>query len=324
MQAGEPTTEQRDIRLSIRPLRTQFGDTIAADVKPSQLKATREAMIDSGLCRNEVNKRFRRLVRMFAWGVEEGLIPSPVYWALKSIKSLAQGRGVRESEPIRPVDDEVVDATLPHLAPRIRAMVAVQRLAGMRPGEVTLMRTGDIDRSGAVWTYVPARHKTQHHGKTRVIHLGPQAQEVVKPWLRADATAYLFCPREALAESRAEQRTRRKTPMTPSQRARKPKARPKRAPREHYDTRSYYHAVLRGVLKANAAAKRAAVASGTDPIEIPAWHPNQLRHNAGTKIRKAFGLDTARATLGHSSATTTEIYAELDHTKAADAMAKIG
>lgn len=31
------------------------------------------------------------------------------------------------------------------------------------------------------------------------------------------------------------------------------------------------------------------------------WHPHQLRHNAGTYIRREFGLDVARVILGHSS-----------------------
>ena len=35
---------------------------------------------------------------------------------------------------------------------------------------------------------------------------------------------------------------------------------------------------------------------------IPHWHPNQLRHNAATRLRREFGLDMARAVLGHSSA----------------------
>ncbi len=57
---------------------------------------------------------------------------------------------------------------------------------------------------------------------------------------------------------------------------------------------------------------------------MPKWHPHQLRHNAATRLRKEFGLDTARAVLGHSSTAVTEVYAELDRDKAAHAMARIG
>lgn len=38
------------------------------------------------------------------------------------------------------------------------------------------------------------------------------------------------------------------------------------------------------------------------------WHPNQLRHIAGTLIRKQFNLEAARAVLGHHSAAVTEVY----------------
>jgi integrase len=57
---------------------------------------------------------------------------------------------------------------------------------------------------------------------------------------------------------------------------------------------------------------------------VPAWSPNQLRHAAATRIRRELGLEAARAVLGHSSAQVTEIYAELDQSKAADAMKRLG
>ena len=54
------------------------------------------------------------------------------------------------------------------------------------------------------------------------------------------------------------------------------------------------------------------------------WHPNQLRHNAATFLRKQYGLDAARVILGHSSPVVTEVYAELDHAKAMQIMAEVG
>jgi integrase len=102
------------------------------------------------------------------------------------------------------------------------------------------------------------------------------------------------------------------------ERNRKPKAKPKRAPGDRYDTRSYYHAVLYGIRRTNKAIR---AAGGT---EIPHWHPNQLRHNAATRLRREFGLDVARAALGHSSPVVTEVYAEMDWAKAAEAMERFG
>ena len=41
-------------------------------------------------------------------------------------------------------------------------------------------------------------------------------------------------------------------------------------------------------------------------------------------LRREFGLDVARAVLGHSSPAVTQIYAEVDMEKAAEAMSRVG
>jgi integrase len=321
----EPTSEVRNIRLTIRPLRELFGTLSARDFGPPELKVVRQALVDSGLCRRVVNQRIRRLVRMFAWGVEESKVPPQVHWGLKAVKGLQRGRsGVRESEPVKPVPAAFIAAIEPYVSRQVWAMVEVQRLTGMRPGEVCSMRTIDVDTSGRVWIFTPESHKTEHHGRMRRIYLGPAAQAILRPWFRPELTAHLFSPREAMEERWAGRRERRQTPLTPSQRGRIRKAKPKRSPGESYNTRSYYHAILYGTRKANAEAKKAAKTEGTEPYEIPAWHPNQLRHNAATMLRRTFGIDVARAVLGHSSPAVTEVYAERDGTLAAEAMERVG
>jgi integrase len=264
-------------------------------------------------------------VRLFKWAVGEAMVPPSVHHGLKAVPGLRRGRAdVRESEPIKPVPDAFVDAIEPYVSRQVWAMIQLQRLTGMRPGEVCSMRTIDVDTSGRVWIYTPESHKTEHHGRERRIHLGPAAQAILRPWLRPELTAHLFSPRESVESRRAEQRKRRKTPLTPSQQVRKRKAKPKRSPGDSYDTRSYNHAVHYGVRRANAEAKEAAEAKGIEPEEIPAWHPNQLRHSAATRLRREFGLDVTRAVLGHSSPVVTEVYAELDGAKAAEAMERVG
>ena len=54
------------------------------------------------------------------------------------------------------------------------------------------------------------------------------------------------------------------------------------------------------------------------------WSPNQLRHTAGTEIRKKFGLEAAQVVLGHSRADVTQIYAEQNLEKAAKIIAEVG
>ena len=47
----------------------------------------------------------------------------------------------REKEPVGPVDDAVVDATIPFLNRHVRGLVEFQRLTGCRPGEAGRARS---------------------------------------------------------------------------------------------------------------------------------------------------------------------------------------
>jgi integrase len=54
------------------------------------------------------------------------------------------------------------------------------------------------------------------------------------------------------------------------------------------------------------------------------WHPHQLRHTVATVIRKQFGLDAAKVVLGHRCAAVTEIYTEMDQSKAIEVARQVG
>jgi integrase len=95
--------------------------------------------------------------------------------------------------------------------------------------------------------------------------------------------------------------------VQPSQRDRR-KNKPQRKPGEGYTTGSYNYAVRRACQKAG----------------VPAWHVHQLRHTKATEIRREAGLDAARAVLGHRSPQVTEVYAELDTSRAAEVMERLG
>ncbi|MCC7421909.1 MAG: tyrosine-type recombinase/integrase [Planctomycetaceae bacterium] len=303
-----PTGEAESIKQSIRPLVKLYGHTAARAFSPMKLKACREAMIDAGLCRNECNKRTRRLVRAFKWAVENELVHPDVWQRLKAVEALHPGRSrAAERKPVEPVSDEHVDAILPYVLPPVAAMIQLQRITGMRSGEVVSLRAIDIDQSQEVWVYRPSHHKTLHHGHERLIAIGPKGQQILRSWLAADPEAPLFSPRQAMEQLATEKRARRKTKVQPSQRSRR-KPVTRRRPRDRYDTHSYYYAIRRACLKAN----------------VPPWHPHQLRHSCATELRKSFGIDGARVVLGHRSAQITETYAQLDVTKAIDIMARHG
>lgn len=203
-------------------------------------------------------------------------------------------------------------------------MIQLQLYTGARAGEIVIMRGNDLDMGGKIWTYTPARHKTEHHGKARVIYLGPRAQRVVKGFLKADLNACLFSPTDAETERRAKLHANRKTPLSYGNRPGTNRRRkPKREPRDHYTTESYRRAITRGCDLADKAAKKKCGDQQVDRI-IPRWHPHQLRHSAATRLRKEFGIEAARVILGHSSPSMTDLYAEIDRTRAVEVMARIG
>ena len=305
---GVPTDEPANIKYALRPLRRGYGQSEARRFSPLGLKAVRESMIESSLCRNEVNKRIGKIVRMFHRAAENELVPGSVYQDLKAVRGLSRGRTTaRESALVRPVADAHVDAVRAHVSRQAWAMVELQRLTGMRPGEVCMMATGDIERSGSVWAYRPSSHKTEHHGRERVVPLGPRAQDVLRSWLRGDPAAYLFSPAEAMKELHSPRRAIRKTSVQPSQLDRQ-KRDPIKTPGAFYTTDSYRRAIQAGCLKA----------------DVTPWHPHQLRHNAATALRRDFGIDAARIIFGHSSPATTAIYAEEDREKATRIMGQVG
>jgi integrase len=316
---GEPTGEATNIRYAIRHLREGFGDSLAREFGPKRLKAARDSMVKSGLCRNEVNRRVRIIVRAFKWAVGEELISPAVHHALAAVPGLAKERcEVRESEPVGPVPDADVDAVLPCVSRQVRAMMQLQRYSAMRPGEVCRIRTIDVDTSGPTWWYVPDRHKVQHHGIERRIPLGPEAREALQPWLRSDRPEdFLFSPAEAEAERRAGMRKTRKSPVQPSQRDRR-RRKPRKEPGSVYTPDSYRQAIHYGVAKLN----RILAREGKPPIDP--FHPNQIRHLAADRINHEADADTARVILGHRSVRTTEVYMQRDWLKAADAAERLG
>lgn len=85
--------------------------------------------------------------------------------ALEAVPDLKAGRTeARESEPVKPVSDAMIHTALEHLTPILRAMVRVQGLTGMRPGELCSLTTGMIDTSSEVWTATFQQHKTAYTG----------------------------------------------------------------------------------------------------------------------------------------------------------------
>jgi site-specific recombinase XerD len=340
----KPTKELAVLKYAVKPVRELYAHTPAAEFGPLALKAVRRHMIDADLSRALVNRRVGAVKRAFKWAVSEELVPPSVYEALRSVAGLERGRtDAREAEPVGPVDDATVDATLPHLPSHVRAMVELMRHTGMRPGEVCAMTLNQVER-GAVWTYRPARHKTAYRGRGRAIPLGPKARAVLSAFLAGrvlEPDEPIFSPRRARDERFAEMRANRKCKVQPSQQDRK-KAKPRRMPTAKYTPGAISHAVAVACNHAFPAPaplcqrgeETAAVWKARLNDEQKAhlaewqrahrWHPYQLRHAFATAVRKGHGLEAAQVLLGHARADVTQVYAERNEELAAAVAAKIG
>jgi len=60
----------------------------------------------------------------------------------------------------------------------VAAMIQLQRLTGMRPGSVVIMRGIDLKVMEKVWEYRPSTHKVEHHDIDLLVFLGPKAMGV--------------------------------------------------------------------------------------------------------------------------------------------------
>lgn len=123
---------------------------------------------------------------MFRRGVAMGLIPPEALTMLHSASARELRIPTPSAEP-RPISDEVVNATIAHCERESdRDMIRLQRLTGMRSGELVRMRWAEIDTSEAVWVYKPSKHKGASRGKKRSIYLGPKAQRILMKYRDCD------------------------------------------------------------------------------------------------------------------------------------------
>ena len=180
----DPRGEYPQILRALRPVKELYGRTAVEDFSVLQFKAVRERASTKGRSRKYVNGIMRRVARMFKWAAGEGLIPASIHQNLAVVPGLRRGKcNLPDHTPILPVDDAVVEATLHHLPEIVADMVRLQRSTGMRPAEVCILRPCDLDRSGEVWVYRPSHHKTEHHGRSRTVLIGPKGQEILRRYL---------------------------------------------------------------------------------------------------------------------------------------------
>jgi integrase len=201
---GNQTGEAENYRVALRPVRQLYSRHPATKFGPLELRAVRDRMIRSGIARTTINARVNRIRRVFKWAASMGMIPGHVYHDLKTLDGLQSGRSAAKDAPgVGPVGVKLVEATLPYMPEPLAAMVRFQFLTGCRVGEVVSIRGCELTTEGAVWEFRPRRHKNAWREQSRVIMVGPKAQEVLKPFLKPDPKAYIFDPRDVVADHHA-------------------------------------------------------------------------------------------------------------------------
>ena len=235
-----------------------YGEHAVNEFSPKKLKVVRNQMVNAGtLCRSQINKHIGRIIRIFAWGVEEEYVQPNTVAALREVKNLQRGeQGTFDNPPRLEVSDEVVKRTLPFMSPTVAAMVKLQRLTGMRPSEIYRMTVGDIDqtRNTELWYYTPKSHKTERYIGEKPIPLGKPEQDLIAPYLEGKtAERSVFSPRQAMEEWHSERRENRKSKVSPSQeqRNRQRAKKPTSNVGEFYDKNSYRKAVEHAIRKRN-------------------------------------------------------------------------
>ena len=150
-----------------------------------------------------------------------------------------------------------------------------------------------------------------------------ESYELSRNAFTPSAADYLLSPALAVEEFRVERTARRKTPRYPSHAKRNEQKRvknPKRRPANRYNRLSYLTAISRGCDRAFpptgelARTPGESVAKWWGQLTVEQrervklwrrdhhWHPNQLRHTHGTRVRKEYGLEAAQVVLGHARA----------------------
>lgn len=303
----KPTDQLATVKITLRWLKELHRDSSADKFGPLAVKGIQDRMVERDGTRQYANLHTANLRQVFKWAAGNELIDAPVYERVRLAGGLQKGRTEsREKPPVLPVPDSDIEATVPRMSSVVADMVRLQRLTGMRPAEVTTLRPCDVDRSDEIWTYTPESHKAEHHGRERVVPIGPKGQAVLLKYLLRDPQTFCFYPRDAVKERYAKSAANRRTPLSCGRRPGTNRGRqPKRKARERYDTNSYRRAVHRACKKA-----------GVDKSS-----PNRLRHTAATEIRRKNGLE---AVLGHSQAFVTQMYAERDFGLAKKVAACIG
>jgi integrase len=182
---GEIAPPYSKRKVAVKGFVQHFGTTPVAEFTPLSLVFLRDKWVEHGYARPVINEMIGYVKAMFRWGTTYLNISHDISARICMVDWLKRGHTTaREFRKIPPIEDTVIEQTLKFTCEPIGDMIRIQRLIAGRPQDVRNMRACDIDQSKEIWKYAPYKHKTQNRGRTRILAVGPKAQEILIPLLQ--------------------------------------------------------------------------------------------------------------------------------------------
>ena len=277
----------------------ELGEQNANSVSKRQIKDFRDTIAkkrnsrfpEQPLSRRYVNQFLLCVKEVYRWGYRTEHVTEEEMEMVSAVPIIKKGdTDLREPVPVTSVSIDTVEKTLPFVVAPIADMCRVHYLTGMRSGELCQMRPVDLMDEGVVLRYIPQTHKTEHHGKRRIIYIGPKARTILQPYIDAcqSPDEHLWSPRKTMIFLHGKC--------------------PARQSGDRYTTPLYYGHLYRAIKRAG----------------VEHWHPHQLRHAFATIAAKGYDLESVKEVLGHSSVAITEIYVDPSFERAKKVVAAIG
>lgn len=297
-ECSERGREYAQHKLAIAPLKRLFGSLPVGGFTAPRLEELRTAMVSGswmtseeqeryrkrglpiGLCRTTANRRIVRIRTMWGWAESKGLAPPGSYHHLLSLKGIKRkAQGVRHPVKRRPATEADIHRVLPLIQPHwkrrpVAAMLQLQWLTGCRSQDVRIMRTADIDQVGV------------DAGGVRVWLYRPHLDK--GDWRDGAEEAPRIIPLGPAAQQLLADWL---LPDQPEAYLFRPRGRRDRG--LPYAAGHYAQCVRR-------AARRAG---------LPWLQPYCARHGFRVRVSRELNLESARAAMGHASASMTAQYA---------------
>ena len=160
-------------------LEEKWGDEESSDFGPLKFQQLRDELNEKRPSRSYLNELCTMLIRIMRHGVSMELYPPERLAALQAVKPLRPDQ-CRPDRPKQKVTLEQALSAVKVLPEPLNDMVMLQVLTGSRPSELFSLNANEIEQRGDVWLIVKQRHKTQHHGKRRVLVAVGEAKQILR------------------------------------------------------------------------------------------------------------------------------------------------